>query len=127
MKNPATTPPVGPDSLIETVTMRSPELGELMERVRRIVRYIDPTLSERVRYGGVMFGDELFGVFPRKNHVTVEFSHGIDLEDPDGVLKGAGKYRRHIILRYPAEIETTHLADYFRRTVDGTRSVPPQR
>lgn len=110
---------VAPEALIESVTMRDPELGEIMERFRGFVRTTFPDLGERVRYGGVMFGEDLFGVFPYKKHVSVEFSHGVDLDDPHGVLVGAGKFRRHIVLRSPADIEASHLAEYVHRTVLG--------
>ncbi len=117
MENSTKTSTATPDTLVESVAMRDPVLGETMEQVREIVRELAPALAERVRYGGVMFGNELLGVFPRKKHVTVEFSRGIEMSDPQGVLQGSGKYRRHILVRSVADIEATHLADYIRRTV----------
>jgi len=60
-----------------------------------------PTMSERMMYGGIMFSLEkdVSGIFSYKKHVALEFSDGNLLNDPDNILKGSGKLRRHLKLK----------------------------
>lgn len=55
------------------------------------------------KYGGMLIeavaGDpstQVAGYFFYAHHMSLEFTHGAALDDPDGVLEGKGKYRRHI-------------------------------
>jgi len=52
------------------------------------------------------------GVFAYKEHVSVEFSHGARIVDPEGFLEGSGKGRRHIKLRCVDDITAKKLAIY---------------
>jgi len=49
-------------------------------------------------YGGIIFlSDRPFcGLFVRKEHITVEFDRGAEMDDPKGLLEGSGKHRRHL-------------------------------
>jgi len=38
-------------------------------------------------------------------HVTVGFFHGAELDDPAGLLEGAGKYMRHVKLRPAGNVD----------------------
>jgi hypothetical protein len=69
-----------------------------LQALRELVFSIHPTTTERIMYGGIMFTwqDDWWGIFPYKNHISFEFSHGTDLSNPDKLLEGNGKYRRHL-------------------------------
>lgn len=76
-----------------------------------IINDVCPTAGRRSMYGGIVFEKEggnhstmVCGHFTYKKHVSLEFSQGYRLEDPDGVLEGNGKFRRHIKLYDPADI-----------------------
>ncbi len=64
-------------------------------------------------YGGIVIEREL-GVhntmvcwhFVYKTHVSLEFGDGYRFSDPESVLEGKGKYRRHIKMTSPADIES---------------------
>ncbi len=73
----------------------------ILQECRKIVFKIFPNASERIIYGGIMFtlSDDFGGVFASKKHISFEFSQGYLLKDPDGLLEGVGKYRRHLKLR----------------------------
>lgn len=56
-------------------------------------------------YGGIVYELEpgnhqtmICGHFVYKSHVSLEFTNGYQLHDPEHVLEGKGKYRRHIKL-----------------------------
>ncbi|MGI9262135.1 MAG: DUF1801 domain-containing protein [Woeseiaceae bacterium] len=77
-----------------------------------IIEEICPGAGRRPMYGGIVFEKEagnnktmVCGHFIYKNHVSLEFSNGYQLSDPDGVLEGNGKYRRHIKLTQLSDIE----------------------
>jgi len=36
------------------------------------------------------------GIFIRKKHISLEFSFGMMMSDPDNYLEGKGKHRRHL-------------------------------
>jgi hypothetical protein len=47
------------------------------------------------------------GVF--KAHVNVGFFRGAELDDPEGLLEGSGKYMRHVKLRPDRDVDDSAL------------------
>ena len=77
----------------------------LTKEIDAIIGEICPGAARRSMYGGIVFESErgnpktlVCGHFVYKNHVSLEFAKGNELRDPNGVLEGNGKYRRHIKL-----------------------------
>jgi len=70
---------------------------QILEELRKIVIENYPKVEERMMYGGIMFSlaDEFGEVFVYKNHISFEFSYGYKFKDPEKLLEGSGKYRRH--------------------------------
>jgi hypothetical protein len=76
------------------------------------------------KYGGTVFmtdpdiaGSFVGGVFASKAHVSVEFSNGVAFRDPDGVLEGKGKARRHVKLRSLADIDDKDVAGFLAQAL----------
>lgn len=76
-----------------------PALAELAHALREIVLDAVPDAIERVRPGWRLIGYDLplrrrgaffAWVWPEAEHVHLGFPRGVDMEDPDGVLNGAG-------------------------------------
>ena len=91
------------------------EFHDMVLRIRSLLLETCPGLTEAVKYGGIVFlkNEELVGgIFVYREHVSVEFSQGSSFPDPDAVLEGKGKYRRHIKLRGLEEIEAKHVAGF---------------
>lgn len=42
-------------------------------------------------------------------HVNVGFFHGAELEDPEGILEGTGKFMRHVKLRPECDVDPAAL------------------
>ena len=56
-------------------------------------------------------GEAAFGyVAAFTAHANIGFYHGADLDDPHGLLEGAGKRMRHIKLRWGAPVDEAALA-----------------
>lgn len=71
--------------------------------IKEIVEQIAPDVRFVPKYGGEVVAhdpddDKKFvgGIFTYKDHVSLEFSQGAFFDDPDGVLEGKGKNRRHL-------------------------------
>jgi hypothetical protein len=86
----------------------------LVEALRQVVLAVGPSITEEIKYGGILFaGSRGFcGIFSYTNHVSLEFSEGARLADPHTRLEGKGKGRRHIKLAAIGDIEAHHVRDY---------------
>jgi hypothetical protein len=85
----------------------APPMREIADRLRAIVRRATPEATERVRVGWRLLAYDLSRrrtgaffawVFPEKHHVHLGFPKGVLMDDPHGVLDGAGqtKYARWV-------------------------------
>ena len=86
-----------------------------------LARNLRPDVHIGTKYGGTVFVTDLDapetvglagGVFGYKDHVSVEFSQGVGFEDPNGLLAGKGKARRHVKLRNLGAIEDMNVAGF---------------
>lgn len=87
---------------------------KILNQLRDIVFDNYPEVKERMMYGGILFSDtdDFGGVFAFANHVSFEFSNGYLFNDPEKLLEGKGKYRRHLKFRSLDDIEAKK-ADFF--------------
>lgn len=101
-------------ALLEDIRLLGDEQHALVESVRALVGKTVPSVSEEVKYGGILFtsGVQFCGVFAYKQHVSVEFGSGAKIPDTLGYLEGSGKGRRHIKLRSATDIKAKSLANY---------------
>ena len=59
--------------------------------------------------------DGVFHIAVYSNHVNLGFNDGASLEDPKGILQGAGSRIRHITIKTPQDLERPELRAYIRR------------
>lgn len=99
---------------LDDIMMFVPEKFEILKNLRQIVFSNYPKVNERIMYRGIMFSleDDFGGLFVRKNHISFEFSFGVEMDDPNNILEGTGKYRRHLKIRSLADIEDKEV-DFF--------------
>ncbi len=107
-------------ALVEDWQQVAPDKANIVRRVRELVFSVFPAAGERVMYGGIMFSldTDFGGVFIYKNHISVEFGNGVHMRDPEGLLEGGGKLRRHIKLHSLEDIENRQLASFIRQAAD---------
>ena len=94
-------------SYLDNIQMIDGEAFHILTALRNIIFKNYPKTEERFMYGGIMFSFEaeyFAGVFVRKNHISLEFSKGFLMADPDHFLEGGGKYRRHLKIRKNSEV-----------------------
>ena len=83
-----------------------PILHEIVQGVRQIVMRTEPSATEIVKYGGIMFQAKqpFCGVNVYREHVSLEFGHSHQCKDAHGVLEGSGQFRHHIKLKPPRRL-----------------------
>lgn len=99
---------------LEDARFLGDERFNLMQSLREEALSLDKSISEEVKYGGILFtGSKPFcGIFSYAKHVSLEFSEGASLPDKHKVLEGEGKFRRHIKLFSQGDIAAKHVRDY---------------
>lgn len=97
---------------------------KIIEYLESTIATLAPNAKTREMYGGTVIdtvgGDPktcIGGFFVYDKHISVEFSNGYLLEDPDSLLEGRGKKRRHLKLRSFEEINTKKLHDFIKQAL----------
>jgi len=93
--------------------------GEIVISLRELVLNTFPKTEEEIKYGGLVFifDKRLYcGIFLRKNHISVEFDYGAEMSDPDRLLEGTGKYRRHLKINKLDDIKNKKIEYYLRQS-----------
>jgi hypothetical protein len=113
----------------------SPGNRSIAERLREIVHRAIPEATERVRVGWRVIGYDLPArrrsiffawVFPERQHVHLGFPEGVLIDDPEGVLSGAGITKRARWLTYTSVDEIDEaVAERLLRAAAGIGELPP--
>lgn len=85
--------------------------SEITRELNEIILDKMPDAAMLDKYGGIIVEkiagqpkSHCCGYFAYEHHVSLEFSRGFQLHDPDGILEGSGKLRRHIKLTNLSDI-----------------------
>ncbi len=108
------------DDFMIDIQSISIEMYNMTIEVRRLYFEFASDLTEEIKYGGLVFfrnKDLIGGIFIYKEHVSIEFSYGANLSDPNSVLEGKGKLRRHIKLRSRDDIKEKNVAHYVKEAL----------
>lgn len=91
---------------------------QILTKLRDIVLDNYPEVKERMMYGGIIFSHnaDFGGLFVYKNHVSFEFSNGYKFDDPDKLLEGKGKFRRHLKFKSTDDIESKKVDYYVKQS-----------
>jgi hypothetical protein len=104
---------------MDEIEMFDSEKFEILVKLREMVLSRSSEIQEKIMYGGILFflKEDFAGLFVRKNHVSFEFGSGAQFKDPDGILEGAGKLRRHLKLRSLEDIETKKVRFFVKQAL----------
>ena len=91
----------------------------IVTSARQIVHTAYPQVLERIIYGGIMFtlDTDIGGLFVSKHHVSFEFSDGYQFTDPNQLLEGSGKFRRHLKLKQKTDVLEKEVAYFVSQAV----------
>lgn len=83
-----------------------------LQAARDLLLSTVPDLEEYMKWGAPSYripkGEQIFYLYGGKDHVNLGFLLGDQLDDPAGLLQGAGqKESRHVHLEDPTDIATT--------------------
>ena len=101
------------EAFIGGVQSVNPEFAEIIKLVINLFAEESEELLLGTKYGGVVFirSSELIGgIFPYKEHVSIEFSNGAAFIDPSSKLEGKGKKRRHLKIFMVGEMRSTTIS-----------------
>jgi hypothetical protein len=114
-----------PPDLVKFLKPYDREIQALALKVRALVLEEMAPCHENIydAYSAVAIGygfsdrlrDGVFHVAVYSKHVNLGFNEGATLDDPLGILKGAGKQIRHIPIRTPSDLSRPEVRAYIRR------------
>src|SRR5215469_7081510 len=90
----------------------SDPLGLIARRWFEVMRACGDDVRELLHDGHptACIADAAFGyVNAFKDHVNVGFFRGAEIDDPDGLLEGTGKFMRHVKLRPERDVDAVAL------------------
>ena len=107
------------DNFIQDLLFTDRDKGEIIATLRKLVSAVAPNVKEEIKYSGLVFvsGKRLFcGIFIRKNHMSIEFDRGAEMQDPDNFLEGSGANRRHLKIFQKEDIKNKKAEYYIRQS-----------
>jgi len=96
-----------------------PELREIAQRLRALMREHAPEAKEVISYGipAWRLNHIIAVISPTKKDITFAFSRGAEFEDKYGMLKGVGKVSKHVKIKDVNSINDVALQYYIRQAV----------
>ncbi len=104
------------DDFEKLLVTNQPKAQSLALELRKLVRRLLPKAQEKI-YKGWGVADYGFGgpgrgfltIGPQKSYVNLYFMDGVELDDPGGLLIGAGKRLRHVKILGPQDLKNKSL------------------
>lgn len=96
----------------------TPAVQQLADQTRRLVLSVHPQAHEDIEtsWGGYLLFKQVAGagntvcwVSLHKKHVSLGFSMGSEMSDPEGLLEGKGKRQRHVKVKTSEDLENPAL------------------
>lgn len=119
--------------LLEFLSAYDDRIVALALTVRRFVLTETPRATETIydAYNAVAMGYSFTGrlkesfchVAVYSKHVNLGFNRGVDLDDPRGILQGAGKQIRHVTIREASDLKNSYLTRLLRVAVRNAREL----
>ncbi|WP_163835589.1 DUF1801 domain-containing protein [Spartinivicinus ruber] len=106
---------------LNDVALVSSNQLDIIKSIRRLFNKASRELTDEIKYGGLVFvksGSLVGGIFPYKQHISIEFSNGVNLADPSGLLEGKGKRRRHLKIYDMKDIKEKNADFYIKQAVN---------
>lgn len=111
------TPAMSPD-VDQYIAGAADQLRPIAQRVRELITDELPDADEGFSWSRPIYklnGKHVCYFTVSTGHVTLGFSHGRSLSDPDGVLEGEGTQMAHIKLAASDEIDQEQLREWLQQ------------
>lgn len=100
---------------------------QIVDLLNDLVLKLAPDANLRTMYGGHVIELELDvpksrvgGIYVYGDYVTLELAKGSSFDDPDNILEGSGKLRRHIKLRNLGDLKGKCCQAFLKQAVSTT-------
>lgn len=87
----------------------------IVDQLKELVIKLVPDANMREMYGGLVIELEtdvpksrVGGIYVYPDYVSLELAKGISFDDPNDVLEGSGKLRRHVKLRNLGDLDVAN-------------------
>lgn len=110
----------GYESFDEYLTDQTPRNRDVIRTLRAFVKRVAPELQESVKWGNGCWLKEkapVAYVYSASDHVQFGLFRGAALKDPKRLLKGKGKFVRHIRVATCTEIDEKSFGALLRQAV----------
>ena len=106
------------DEFVKTRVL--PELQPVVAMIRELMRETAPAATEEISYGIPVYrGRKIFAVIsPTKKDITFSFTHGGEFEDKFDLLRGKGKWARHVKIKNVQNVDKDALRYYIRQALE---------
>lgn len=99
----------------EYIAESSGPVGETLQAARRLILDTLPDVEELMKWGTPTYrlphAEPVCYLYGGNDHVNLGFLFGARLDDPDGLLQGAGKKdSRHVHLASPEDVDSDAIA-----------------
>jgi hypothetical protein len=95
---------------------------EIAKALRQLVLDAAPKrdTTEAIKWTQPVFSNQGPFAFMKaaRNHVTLGFWRGVELDDPKGLLEGSGSKMRHVKIKAPEDIKKTALRAMVKQAVN---------
>jgi len=104
-------------NFLESIKLLDVDKHKILTKLRDLIFDNYPEMKERMQYGGILFSldDDVAGLFAYTHHISLEFGHGATFNDPNNLLEGKGKYRRHLKFKSIEEIKKKQAKFYIQQ------------
>lgn len=107
-----------PEELLEKF---SPEVRDLTNRLRELIRASAPELKEEAaeRMDNIYFkwNGVVCAITPYKSYTSLHFYKGTRLDDPQGLLEGGGTALRHLKIRKPEDVRPEVVVPFLQQAI----------
>jgi len=109
------------NNFLSDIQATFPDNYNTVEKIREIFLEQNDDVSEEIKYGGIAFNNNenklVGGIYIYKAHISIEFSHGAGFTDPDKLLEGKGKFRRHLKILTEDDIVAKNISYYISQAL----------
>lgn len=98
--------------------------AQITEQLFELVAELAPDATLRAMYGGTVIElirddpkSRVGGVYAYADYVSLELANGFEFDDPDRVLEGKGKKRRHVKLRSLADLDVKNSQEFLKQAI----------
>lgn len=105
-------------TFLQDLEFSNGEKFQIVEKLLEICLSVYQNLITDIKYGGIIImlqNKHVCGIFVYKNHVTLEFSNGYLLKDPEKILQGNGQFRRHLKFEKYDDIVTQNSSFFIKQ------------